>query len=129
MGEKFKYKYVAPTIEERKEIESIKREYLPKEDSMTKLERLRYLDNLVKTIPMILGLSFGVIGLLIFGTGMVFFLEWVNLWYLGIPFSILGIVLIAYAYPVYVKKLKKNKEKYGKEIIELSEELLDEKNE
>lgn len=124
MGEKFKYKYVAPTMEERKEIESIRREYLPKDETMTKLERLRYLDNLVKTIPMIWSLSLGVIGLLVFGIGMVFFLEWVILWYLGIPFGILGVILMVLAYPVYVKKLKKNKEKYGAEILELSKELL-----
>jgi hypothetical protein len=31
------------------------------------------------------------------------------------------------AYPLYVITLKKNKEKYGKEILRLSEELLEEK--
>lgn len=124
MSEKFKYKYVAPTIEERKEIESIRREYLPKDETMTKIERLRYLDSLVKNGPMIWGISLGVIGLLTFGIGMVFFLEWMHLWYLGIPFSILGVILIVLAYPVYQKKLVKNKEKYASEILELSKELL-----
>lgn len=124
MSEKFKYKYVAPTIEERKEIESIRREYLPKDETMTKIERLRYLDSLVKNGPMIWGISLGVIGLLTFGIGMVFFLEWMHLWYLGIPFSILGVILIVLAYPVYQKKLFKNKEKYTSEILELSKELL-----
>ena len=124
MSEKFKYKYVAPTIEERKEIESIRREYLPKDETMTKIERLRYLDSLVKNGPIIWGISLGVIGLLTFGIGMVFFLEWMHLWYLGIPFSILGVILIVLAYPVYQKKLVKNKEKYASEILELSKELL-----
>lgn len=124
MSDKFKYKYVAPTIEERKEIESIRREYLPKDEIMTKLDRLRYLDNLVKRVPMILGLTLGIIGLLVFGTGMVFFLEWIVLWYLGIPFSVIGLIMIVLAYPLYLKRLNKNKEKYGSEILELSKELL-----
>lgn len=47
-----------------------------------------------------------------------------HLWYLGIPFSILGVILIVLAYPVYQKKLVKNKEKYASEILELSKELL-----
>ena len=63
---------------------------------------------------------------MVFGTGMTFFLEWVELWYLGIPFSIIGLVMVSIAYPVYKKKLSKYKAKYSKEIIELSNELLSE---
>lgn len=124
MSEKFKYKYVAPTLEERKEIESIRRTYLQQEEAMTKLDRLRYLDNLVKTLPMIWGISLGVIGLLSFGTGMLFFLEWTALWYSGFPFGLCGLILIILAYPIYLKKIKKNKAKYKEEILALSQELL-----
>ena len=87
---------------------------------------IKHLDNKVKTIPMILSLSFGVIGLLLFGTGLTFFLEWSSYWYIGIPFGIIGVVLIALAYPIYKKILTKQKSKYSAEIIELSNELLKE---
>lgn len=126
MSNKFEYNYTAPTIEERKEIDRIRNQYLPHDKTMNKMERLRYLDNKVKTIPMILSLSFGVIGLLLFGTGLTFFLEWSSYWYIGIPFGIIGVVLIALAYPIYKKILTKQKSKYSAEIIELSNELLKE---
>lgn len=126
MKEKFEYKYSAPSIEERKEIDSIRKQYLPKEERETKMERLRYLDDLVKSVPTIYSLILGVIGSLVFGTGMTFFLEWKDLWYIGIPFCVIGIVMASLAYPVYKKKLKQYKDKYSKEIIELSNELLGE---
>lgn len=126
MSNKFEYKYTAPTIEERKEIDSIRSQYLPKDKSMTKIERLRYLDKKVKDFPLILSLCFGIIGTLIFGTGLTFFLEWSDYWYIGIPFSLIGVCLIALAYPIYKKSLLMQKKKYSAEIIELSNELLEE---
>lgn len=126
MSKKFEYKYSAPTMEERKEIDSIRSQYLPKEQVMTKIERLRYLDNKVKNTPLVWSLSFGVVGALIFGLGLTFYLEWTSFWYVGIPFSIIGLILAIIAYPLYKKMLEKYKSKYGKEIIELSNELLDE---
>jgi len=129
MSEKFEFKYSAPTMGEREEIESIRKQYLPKDKSMNKIERLRYLDNKVKSIPLIVSLCFGVIGLLTFGLGMTFFLEWTKLWYLGIPCGLIGFALIIPAYPIYNKLLIKYKEKYGAEILEISEELLNENKE
>lgn len=126
MSNKFEYKYTAPTIEERKEIDSIRSQYLPKDKSMTKIERLRYLDKKVKDFPLILSLCFGIIGTLIFGAGLTFFLEWSDYWYIGIPFSLIGVCLIALAYPIYKKSLLMQKKKYSAEIIELSNELLEE---
>ena len=126
MSEKFEYKYEAPTIEERKEIDSIRRQYMPQDKSMTNIERLRSLDRKVKSIPQAISISIGVIGLLTFGLSMTFFLEWVNYWYVGIPCAIIGIALMAPAYFIHNKVLVKLKEKYGKEIIELSNELLNE---
>ena len=43
MNEKFEYKYEAPTLEERKEIDSIRQQYLPKNKTVSKMERLREL--------------------------------------------------------------------------------------
>ena len=127
MKEKFEYKYSAPTMEERKEIDSIRNRYLPKDKTATKMDKLRYLDNKVKNVPIIYALTFGIVGILTFGLGLTFFLEWTQLWYIGIPCSLLGIVLMLIAYPIYNHLLKKYKDKYGKEILELSNELLNEK--
>ncbi len=126
MSKKFEYNYSAPTQSEREEIESIRREYLPKNEREQKFELLKKLDSKVKNTPLILSLSLGVVGCLIFGTGMTFFLEWKSVWYVGIPFGIVGIILMILAYPIYKKTIKKLKEKYADEIIKLSNELMGE---
>ena len=70
MSDQFNYKYTAPTAEERKEIDSIRRQYSPKEQKETKLERLRRLDSLVKNTAVIWSLVFGVIGTLILNVAL-----------------------------------------------------------
>lgn len=124
---KFNYKYVALNEEEKKEIESIRNQYVEKEKCETKIERLRRLNNLVKNVATTWGLCLGIIGCLIFGLGLTMILEWnVVVW--GVIVCLPAVALMVAAYPVYLKILKKNKEKYGEEIIKLSEELLNEKN-
>ncbi len=126
MSDKFEYKYTAPTDQEKREIEAIKRQYVKVEEPTSKLERLRELDAKVKRMPTILALSLGIVGTLIFGTGMTFFLEWIKLWYIGIPLSIIGLILISLAMPVYKKMKEKNINQYRDEIISLSDSLLNE---
>lgn len=118
----FEFKYVAPTAEERKEIESIKNSYVEKPE-IDKLSYLRSLDNKVKNTPTIVSLILGVLGLLIFGLGFSMVLEWgIILW--GIIVGLLGVAIIIIAYPVYVIILKNLKCKYSEEIIKLSDDLL-----
>lgn len=124
MKDKFEYNYTAPQLEERKEIESIRNQYIPKDEFTILFEKLRTLDNKVKNIPVAVSISLGVIGLLLFGTAMSFFLEITEYWYLGIPFSIIGIITMIFAYPSFVFLNKKLKEKYKDEIIEISNKLL-----
>jgi hypothetical protein len=125
MNDKFSYKYIAPTEEERKEIDSIRRQYALQEKEETKLERLRRLDALVKNTAIIWSLVLGVLGTLIFGLGLTMILEWQILpW--GIVLMVVGSVPIAIAYPVYKTVLKKYKNRYGEEILRISEELLNE---
>ena len=125
MSNQFNFRYTAPTEEERKEIDSIRRQYAPQEQSESKLERLRRLDALVKNTPVIWALCLGVVGTLIFGLGLTMILEW-NIWLWGIAFMAFGIIPIISAYPVYKRILKKYKNRYGDEILRLSEELLNE---
>ena len=125
MSNQFNFKYTAPSTEERKEIDSIRRQYSPQEQGETKLERLRRLDSLVKNTATVWGLVLGVVGTLIFGLGLTMILEW-NIWFWGIASMVIGSLPIALAYPVYKSVLKKYKNRYGEEILRLSEELLNE---
>ncbi len=126
MGEKFEYEYDALKIDEKEEIESIRSQYLPKSDRSIKLDRLKQLHNRVHNIPLIGGLSIGIIGTLLFGFGMCFFLVWNTSWWmwLGIIPGILGILLMLIAYPIYKRIKELLKRKYSKEILSLSDELL-----
>ncbi|MBQ3493544.1 MAG: hypothetical protein IJA88_05490 [Clostridia bacterium] len=128
MSNQFNFKYTAPTEEERKEIDSIRRQYAPVEKTETKIERLRRLDSIVKNTSTIWSLVLGVVGCLIFGLGFTMILEW-NIWLWGIILCVLGSVPMIIAYPVYNYVLKKYKKEYGDEILKLSEELLNEKRE
>ena len=128
MSNQFNFRYTAPSQEERKEIDSIRRQYAPQEQTETKLERLRRLDSLVKNTAIIWSLVLGVIGTLIFGLGLTMILEW-SIWPWGIVLMVIGSVPIAFAYPVYKRVLEKYKNRYGEEILRLSEELLNEQEE
>lgn len=126
MDNQFNFKYTAPTEEERREIDSIRRQYIPKEKTETKIERLRRLDALVKNTAVIWSLVLGVFGCLIFGLGLTMILEW-NIYFWGIALMVIGSAPMAVAYPVYKALLQKYKNRYGEEIVRLSEELLNEK--
>lgn len=123
MSNQFNFRYTAPTQEERKEIDSIRRQYAPKEQSETKLERLRRLDSTVKNASVIWALCLGVTGCLIFGLGLTMVLEW-SLLFWGIVLMVIGSVPMIFAFPTYKHVLNKYKARYGQEILDLSEELL-----
>lgn len=129
MNNQFNFTYTAPTEEERKEIASIRKQYAPQEKKTeSKIERLRRLDALVKNTAVCISLILGVVGCLIFGLGLTMILEWsLTVW--GIILCAVGVAPMAIAYPVYKSVLERNKEKYGEEILALSEELLNGENE
>lgn len=126
MIEKFEYEYEALKSDEKEEIESIRSQYLPKSDRFIKMDRLKKLHSRVHNIPLIIGLSSGIIGTLLFGIGMCFFLVWNTFWWmwLGLIPGILGIIIMLIAYPIYKKTKELLKRRYSKEILSLSEELL-----
>ena len=66
----FTYQY---STNQSREVESIRRKYLPKAES--KIETLRKLDARVQAAGIIPSLCIGVIGCLIFGIGMCFGLD------------------------------------------------------
>lgn len=116
----FQYSY---SSKQQDEVESIKRKYMPKQED--KLEQLRKLDKSAETPGTVVGLMLGIIGTLVMGTGMSCVMVWTDsLFVVGIVVGLLGIVMIALAYPAYRIVTKKQREKIAPMILALSEELL-----
>lgn len=116
----FEYTYSAKRQEE---IEKIKSKYVEKEED--KMEQLRKLDQSVERPGTITSIVIGVIGTLIMGTGMSLAMVWGGALILpGILIGVMGIAVLALAYPVYKSMTKKQKEKLAPQILALSEELL-----
>lgn len=122
---RFEFTYKAPTEEERKEIVSIRKQYLTEEKEVSKLDRLRKLNSKVNDTATAISLVVGILGCLVFGLGLTCVLEWGET-VLGIILGVIGAVPMALSYYVYRYVLKKNKEKHGAEILRLSEEILNE---
>lgn len=120
----FNYSYKALDERQRREIESIKYQYVDKKYEPSNIDRLKKLDNKVKNTAFIPSLSLGIVGLLVFGLGITCVLEW-DLIILGVILGICGAVLMLIAYPVYSFILNKMKLKYKDEILKISDELLE----
>lgn len=122
----FSYNYSA---KENKEVLEIRQRYLPKSES--KLEELKRLDKSVQDAGVMEGLCVGIIGALIFGTGMCLGMQVIGSGIfcivLGILLGIMGVGVMIFAYPVYRNVFGKAKEKYAPRILELTEELSVEK--
>ncbi len=119
----FEYTYSAPTESEKKEIEIIRQKYANEGKTETPIERLKRLDAKVKTTANCVAIILGVVGCLIFGTGLTMVIEW-QLWVYGIVVMTFGSLPMILAYPAYNMAFKKGKKKYGDEILKLSNQLL-----
>lgn len=106
---------------QQEEINSIRKKYLPKEES--KLDTLRRLDREVEKPGMIWSLIIGIVGALILGTGMCCTMIWEGVFVLGIIVGVLGMLILSAAYPAYLKITKKQREKIAPQIIALSNEI------
>ncbi|MBE6589782.1 MAG: hypothetical protein E7643_06345 [Ruminococcaceae bacterium] len=116
----FTYSYSAL---QNKEVESIRKKYLPKEEN--KVETLRRLDRRAQSAGMVTSLTVGVIGCLIFGIGMCFGLDvFAGADWLSVLFCVIGAAVMLPAYPVYRLISRKVKARLTPEILRLSEELL-----
>lgn len=120
----FNYSYKALDESQRKEIESIKNQYINKSSEESSIDRLKKLDARVKNTAMIPSLSLGIVGLMIFGLGITCVLEW-NFLVLGIILGIVGAIIMIIIYPMYSFILNKMKLKYKDEILKISDELLE----
>ena len=116
----FNYQYSA---KQNREIEHIRKKYLPKEES--KIDMLRKLDSRVQSAGMIPALCMGIIGVLIFGIGMCFGLDvFAGEDLLTLIFCTLGCAIMLPAYPVYKRIFRKTRDELTPEILRLSEEML-----
>lgn len=127
-NKEFQYTYSA---KDQTEVEAIRKKYLPQQQS--KLEQLRMLDRTPSKKARTCALSLGIIGSLVMGSGMSLFmselgaaLKLPGTWALiiGLIAGIAGMALIALAYPVYNRVLKKQRERIAPEILRLTEELM-----
>ena len=121
----FEYTYSA---QQQKEVEAIRKKYLPKEEN--KMDQLRKLHYSATQKAQTASIVIGVIGALVLGTGMSLCMTDLGAalghlaMVLGIVISLLGLILVALAYPLHNRVLKKERERIAPEILRLSEELL-----
>ena len=130
MGNKegFNFTYSAA---QQQEVEDIRKKYLPKEED--KMEQLRKLHAIPTQKAQAASLAVGIIGALILGTGMSLAMTDIGQMLgshrelsmlIGILIGLVGMVLVAFAYPLYNRVLRKEREKIAPEILRLSDELL-----
>jgi uncharacterized membrane protein YccF (DUF307 family) len=121
----FEYTYCA---KHREEIEAIRKNYLPPEED--KMEQLRRLHSIPTKKAQAASIAAGVLGTLILGTGMSLCMTDLGAalgqlaMVIGIVVGILGLVMVALAFPLYNYVLGKERQRIAPEILRLSEELL-----
>ncbi|MDD6644175.1 MAG: hypothetical protein ACI3VU_06070 [Faecousia sp.] len=116
---KFSYTYSAT---EQEELHRIRKKYVATED---KLEQLRRLDAGVTEKATGIAILVGLLGALIMGVGLCCTTVWKGLWFVpGIIIGLIGMAVLALAFPVYQKVLKKERKKIAPEVIRLTDELM-----
>ena len=121
----FEYTYSA---ERQQEIEAIRKKYLPKEED--KMEQLRRLHSIPTQKAQAASIAIGILGTLILGTGMSLCMTELGAalghlaMVIGILVGVLGLVMVALAYPLYNCVLRKERRRIAPEILRLSDELL-----
>ena len=124
-NENFSYTYSAA---QQQEVENIRKKYLPPEEN--KMEQLRRLHNSATQKAQAWAIALGVIGALVMGTGMSLAMSDLGNVFgafgmvLGIIIGVVGMAVLALAYPVYNRVLKKERARIASEILRLTDELL-----
>jgi hypothetical protein len=123
--EQFSFTYSA---QQQREIEAIRRKYLPQEENQ--MEQLRKLHRVPTQKAQAASIAVGVIGTLILGTGLSICLTELGdaigtlRLLLAVGIGVPGMGLVALAYPLYHRILKKEREKIAPEILRLTDALL-----
>lgn len=116
-------------IKEQQIAQTIRNNYT--ETMPTDLDTLRKLDAKVKRPANIFAYIFGGLGALIMGAGMSLIMTDIGsvvginaTMPVGIVTGVIGMIIAGVNYPLYKGILNRRKKKYGKEIFELSDEIL-----
>lgn len=116
--ETFNYSYSSIR---REEVEKIRNKYIQtQEDELTELRRL---DNYITNTATFASIFVGIVGVLVFGTGLSLVLSF-SKYISGIIVGFLGLLIMGSGLLINKIILKKLREKYGSRIIELSDKLL-----
>lgn len=118
--ESFEYRYSAP---EQMEIKKIREKYLPKDQSMTKMDQLKKLDRDAEKPGTVLSILLGVVGTLVMGFGMSCTMVITEYFVPGVIVGVIGIAMLSFAYPVYKIVTRKQREKIAPQVLALAEEL------
>ena len=109
--------------------QKIRTQYMEKEAS--ELDALRELDAKVKRPANVFGYVFGSISAIVMGAGMSLVMTDIGTTVgitssmpVGIAVGVVGLALAIVNYPIYKGILNARKKKYGAEIIELSEKIM-----
>jgi len=115
----FEFEYSA---KKQKEIEEIKKKYLPKEEN--KMETLRKLDRSAEKKGTRYSIIVGTIGTLLLGIGMSITMTGATAHFvLGIVIGLIGIAVLAPAYTIFKKVTEEQRKKIAPQILALTEEL------
>ena len=124
-NQSFEYTY-SPA--QQQEIQAIRKKYLPKEED--KMEKLRHLHSIPTRKAQAASIAMGITGTLVLGTGMSLCMTELGAAFgqlaivVGILVGVLGLSMVALAYPLYNSVLRKERQRIAPEILRLSEELL-----
>ncbi len=115
----FTYTYSA---KQQEEVQRIRKKYLPPEED--KMEQLRRLDRSSTRKGTIVSIIVGAAGCLLLGVGMCCTMVWMeSLFIPGVVIGVVGIAVVAAAYPLFNAITKKERERLAPQILKLTEEL------
>ena len=115
----FTYTYSA---KQQEEVQRIRKKYLPPEED--KMEQLRRLDRSSTRKGTIVSIIVGAAGCLLLGGGMCCTMVWMeSLFIPGVVIGVVGIAVVAAAYPLFNAITKKERERLAPQILKLTEEL------
>ena len=122
----FRYSYSSSLQEELKDI---KKKYAgqPEDQQENQLELLRKLDKSSTRKSTIVSIVMGAAGCLIMGIGMCCTMVWAAAMFIpGIIIGVIGIAMMAAAYPVYVRITKRERARIASQVLDIIEKLSNE---
>lgn len=122
----FRYSYSSSLQEE---LQDIKKKYTgqPEDQQEDQLELLRKLDKSSTKKATIVSVAMGAAGCLTMGIGMCCTMVWAAAMFLpGIIIGVIGIAMMAAAYPVYVRITKRERARIAPQVLDIIEKLSNE---